>query len=227
MTVVVVRPEPGNAATIAELRAQGLAARALPFFAAQAIAWTPPAPEDVGALLFTSAQAVRLAGPGLAAFSDKPVVAVGPATAEAARAAGLTVALTGERDAAAVVEQARAAGLTRLLHLAGRDRVETGAMVRTVYAAEPVAVDRDAVRALAGTVVLLHSARAAARLAMLVDDAGVSRAAVAIVAISAKTAAAAGEGWAASRIAAAPRDAAMVAAARALTRTAATGISGA
>ena len=61
MAVVVVRPEPGHGATIASLRAEGMAARSLPFFATRAVAWTAPDPDAIDALLFTSAQGVRLA----------------------------------------------------------------------------------------------------------------------------------------------------------------------
>jgi uroporphyrinogen-III synthase len=227
VAVVVVRPEPGHGATIAALHAAGLDAMSLPLFAAHAVEWTPPEPETFDALLFTSAQGVRLAGSALDPLRHKPVIAVGPATAAAAREAGLSVVLTGTQDAASVVAQARLEGYARLLHLAGRDRVETGAMTRIVYAADPVGIAPDAIAALAGQIVLLHSARAAARLAELVEQAGLPRAAVALVAISAKTAAAAGPGWQAVVIATAPRDDAMVAAARALTAAAATGISGA
>lgn len=227
MAVVVVRPEPGHAATIAALHAAGLDAMSLPLFAAHAVEWTLPEPDMVDALLFTSAQGVRLAGSALDPLRHKPVIAVGPATAAAAREVGLSVVLTGTQDAASVVAQALTQGYTRLLHLAGRDRVETGAMTRIVYAADAVAVAPDAIAALAGQIVLLHSARAAARLAELVDQAGLPRAAVALVAISGRTAAAAGLGWRAVVIAEGPRDDAMVAAARALTGAAATGISGA
>ena len=69
---------------------------------------------------------MRLAGSALDPLRHKPVIAVGPATAAAAREAGLSVVLTGTQDAASVVAQARTQGYTRLLHLAGRDRVETG-----------------------------------------------------------------------------------------------------
>ena len=224
--MVVVRPKPGHAATIAALHAAGLDAMSLPLFAAHAVEWTPPEPETFDALLFTSAQGVRLAGSALDPLRHKPVIAVGPATAAAVREAGLSVVLTGTQDAASVVAQARLEGYARLLHLAGRDRVKTGVMTRIVYAADPVGIAPDAIAALAGQIVLLHSARAAARLAELVEQAGLSRAAIALVAISAKTAAA-GPGWQAVVIATAPRDDAMVAAARALTAAAATGISGA
>ncbi|MET4898463.1 uroporphyrinogen-III synthase [Sphingomonadaceae bacterium jetA1] len=226
MTIVVIRPQPGNDATIAALRAQGLPARALPFFETRPVAWTPPDPAMVDALLFTSAQGVMLAGPGLAKLADRPAVAVGPATAAAARSIGLSVVLEGKRDAAAVVAAARAIGLARLLHLAGRDRVATGAMERIVYAADPLPVTPDAIHDLRDCTVLLHSARAARHLAQSVDDHAVPRATIALVAISAKTAEAAGPGWRSIVTADAPRDDAMVAAARTLTRTAATGISG-
>ena len=56
MAVVVVRPEPGHAATIAALREAGLDAMSLPLFAAHAVEWTPPEPDTFDALLFTSAQ---------------------------------------------------------------------------------------------------------------------------------------------------------------------------
>lgn len=227
MGVVVVRPEPGHAATLAALAAQGLSARWLPFFKTHAVDWTPPDPASVDALLFTSAQGVRWAGPGLEPLRHRPVVAVGPATAAAAQAAGLSVILTGRRDVAVVVAEARDRGLARLLHLAGRERVAAGVMERIVYAADPVTVASPDITALAGEIVLLHSARAARRLADLVDRAAAPRATIAIVAISAKVAAAAGSGWRTTAIAEAPLDDAMVAAARALTRTAATGISGA
>ena len=86
MAIVVIRPEPGHAATIAALEDAGLAARSLPFFVARALDWTPPDPKTIDALLFTSAQGVRLAGPGLAGLAARPVIAVGPATAAAAAA---------------------------------------------------------------------------------------------------------------------------------------------
>lgn len=134
--------------------------------------------------------------------------------------------LTGDTDAAAVVATAHARGFERLLHLAGRDRVATGAMVRIVYAAEAVAIPLETVRSPPARS-SFSTRRAAARLAERVDAAGLARDTIALVAISAKTAAAAGNGWRAVALAEAPRDDAMIAAAQALTRTAATGISGA
>ena len=80
-----------------------------------------------------------------------------------------------------------------------------------VYASEPVPVAPAEVARLAGSVVLLHSARAASRLAELVDSAGLARDALALVAISPAVAQAAGGGWRALATAAVPRDDAMIA----------------
>ncbi|WP_374943113.1 uroporphyrinogen-III synthase [Sphingomonas sp.] len=162
--LAVLRPEPGNTATARRIEALGLTAIRLPLFAIRAVAWTPPDPAHYDALLLTSANAVRHAGTGLEAVHGLPVVAVGEATARAARAAGLTVETVGEGDAAAAI---RASAGKRLLHLAGHDRVDTGVDAITVYTAETVPVA--SVAMLAGSVALLHSARAARRLAELLQ----------------------------------------------------------
>lgn len=215
--VVVLRPEPGNAATIARLRAAGLGAVAQPVFAARALAWLPPDPAGYDALLATSAQAPRLAGKGLAALAHLPAVAVGEATAVAARAAGLTVAVTGSGDATAAIAQARARGFARLLHLAGRDRTASTAGVATVAVYESVQVRVPAIEP--GATVLLHSARAAEALAA----APVPRDTVMLVAISPPVLAAAGQGWRAGVAAERPDDASIIAAVRALDPRAHTG----
>ena len=175
--LAVLRPEPGNAATVARIEALGLRAIRLPLFAVRPLAWTPPDPASFDALLLTSANAVRHAGPGLASLAALPVVAVGEATARAARAAGLTVELIGTGDVAAVE---RASGRGRLLHLAGRDHIASGAVTVPVYAAETLSVAGMA--SLDGSVALLHSARAARRLRELLERDGI---ALRIAAISA------------------------------------------
>lgn len=204
--VAVLRPEPGNARTAALVVARGGHAIRLPLFAVTAMPWTSPDPARFDALVATSANAFRHGGDGLAALRDLPVWAVGRATARAATAAGFTVAGTGEADAAALV--ATIPPGRRLLHLAGRERIAIPrACAVTVYAADAVAIPPDAVAALAGGVALLHSARAATRLAALVarrDD-------IDLVAISPAVAAAAGDGWASVRVPPRPDDDALVA----------------
>lgn len=218
--VAVLRPEPGNAATIERLAAIGLTAIRLPLFDVAALDWQPPDPAAFDALMLTSANAVRCAGGGLAALAGLPVLAVGAATAEAARAAGLTVAQVGSGDAAALAAEAETRGIRRALLLAGRDRMlDTGGIVAraiAIYASDPLPVTAAALAALAGSVAMLHSTRAASRLAEMVDAAGSGRAVIRLAAISRPVAAAAGPRWAQVGVAATPTDAALVACAATL-----------
>ncbi len=201
--IAVLRPEPGNAATAARVEAAGCGVRRLPLFSVAAVDWAAPEPSDFDALLLTSANAVRHGGADLARLRSLPVAAVGEATARAARAAGFTVTLTGSGDAASV------AAITsgRLLHLAGREHhAVAGATTIVVYTAEPLPVD---VSSLAGTAAMLHSTRAASRLAALV--AGERRKSIALAALSPAIAAVAGDGWRYVIASELPRDEALVA----------------
>ncbi|MGJ3648467.1 uroporphyrinogen-III synthase [Sphingomonas sp. GlSt437] len=221
--IAVLRPEPGNSATARRIEALGLTAIRLPLFAVQPLAWQAPDARRFDAIIVTSANAVRHAGPALDRLRHLPTFAVGKATAEAAQTAGFSVALTGEGDAAALMAAAQRHGVTRGLHLSGRD-VSAGdggadgiiAERVAVYASEEVPIGRDELTALIGTVALLHSPRAGARLAALIDQAGIARATLDIAAISHAAADAAGHGWGAVAVADAPNDAALIATAQRL-----------
>lgn len=218
--VAVLRPEPGNAATAAAIEAAGLTAIRLPLFEIHAIDWTPADVTRFDALLLTSANAARHAGPGLAGLGSLPVHAVGGATAAAAREAGLEVVAVGDRDGAALVAAAAASGVRRALLLGGRDRALASdpiiAEAIAVYASDPIAVPVEALDQLAGSVVLLHSPRAARRVADLIDRAGIDRRTVRLAAISATAANAAGGDWERVATAASPDDATLIALARTL-----------
>lgn len=214
--IAVLRPEPGNAATVARVTAAGWQAIALPLFAVRALTWTAPDPLDFDAVLFTSANAARHGGAELVRLTHLPAFAVGENTARAARAAGFDVTTSGSGDAAAIVAQARARGHGRLLHLGGRERSIDVPGAIAVYASEPVPVASAEIARLAGSVVLLHSARAASRLIELVDSAGMARSALALVTISPAVAQAAGNGWRVLATATTPRDDAMIAVAGSL-----------
>lgn len=205
--LAVLRPQPGNAATVARIAALGLVAIPLPLFVVHALDWTVPELAEVDALLVTSANAIRHGGEGLAALKALPVVAVGAATALAARQAGFFVSATGE---AGVGDAIARAGPLRLLHLAGRDRAsDTGLPTLTVYASDSIDVDASV---LIDSIALVHSPRAAQRLAEIVPD----RRRIAITAISGAVAVAAGGGWRGVTVAESPTDAALIAAARTL-----------
>lgn len=208
--IAVLRPEPGNGRTADRLAALGATVIRRPLFVIVPVAWTPPDPADFDALVLTSVNAVRHADIAATPLSRLPVWAVGSATATAARAAGLRVVRTGEAGVAALTADR---GETRLLHLAGRERMAVpGVTAITVYAADPL-MDIDT-SALNGTVTMLHSARAARRLAELV--APIDRAAIRLAAIAPAVAGAAGHGWARVESAPHPRDLALVALATAL-----------
>ena len=191
---MVLRPAPGADRTIAGLTAAGLAATALPLFAVRPVAWAVP-PGDFDAVVLTSANAVRHAGAGIAALG-LPVLAVGPATAAAALGAGLTLAGTGEADVAALLAT-QVARYPRLLHLAGRERIDHPRLATTVtvYAVDPLPIEPGAAAVLAGSVALVHSPRAAIRLGAVMAAHGArSRRMTRLAALSAAVAAAAGGG---------------------------------
>lgn len=216
LKLAVLRPAPGNAATVARAAAAGFETVSLALFAVEPLAWEPSDPAQFDALILTSANAVRCGGAGLAGLRGLPVLAVGARTAAAARAAGFAVTETGADDATALVATATAHGVSRALHLGGRERTLTAggpiAAVRAVYANVAQAIDPADLLRLRGTTALLHSARAAQRLGALVDDAGLDRRDVAVAAFSPAVATAAGTGWADIAVAARPDDAALFAA---------------
>lgn len=214
MPLAVLRPGPGNTATAHAIAALGRRAIRLPLFRIVSLPWDAPPAAAHDALILTSANGVRQAGVALASYTALPVHAVGAATAAAARAAGLRVMATGDADGQALLDAAERAGVRRALLLTARDRaVERHPVlsaVRAVYASD--AIEGIDAAALAGSVALVHSRRAARRLAELVTDRGT----VAVAAIAPAVAAMLGDGWRAVTIADRPDDPAIVAAAAAL-----------
>ena len=215
--IAVLRPEPGNAATAAAIEALGRCAIRLPLFDIAPLAWDGPDPNGHDALVLTSANAVRHAGPALSRYAALPVHAVGAATAAAARAAGLKVVATGSGDGRALLDAAQAAGVRAALLLTARDRAVAShpavTAIEAVYASEGITPIDPA--PLAGSVALVHSPRAAKRLTAIVVD----RSHIAVAAISDAAATALGVGWRAVTVAERPDDAAVIAAAIALADT--------
>lgn len=211
LPLIVLRPEPGASATVARAAAAGLTAMAVPLFAAGPLPWVAPHPDNYDALLLTSANAPRFAGRQLERLRLLPSWCVGRATADAARNAGLAVAETGDGDAASLISRAASAGIRRMLWLAGAARtdivVPAGLKVdvETVYHAAPLPVDPAQLSGPA--VMLVHSKRAARRLAELVRE----RSGINLVAISPAVSAAAGDGWRRVEVASRPDDGEMVA----------------
>lgn len=214
LPLVVLRPEPGNAATVSAARALGLQAIPAPLFEMVAQRWNVPAASDFDALLLGSANAVRLGGDGLAGLRSVPVYAVGETTAASAAEAGFRVAAHGSGGLQKLLLLLAADGCRRVLRLAGAEKVEIdapgGVRITTVdvYHAEPLALIEGAQAALTeGAVALLHSAAAARRLGELCTHRGVT----ALACLGPRIAAAAGPGWKECRSAAQPTDRALLA----------------
>ncbi|MEO3389401.1 uroporphyrinogen-III synthase [Mesorhizobium sp. CAU 1741] len=124
--VLVTRPQPGADRSGEKLTARGFAPLILPLTEiVQSHPSTLPDPAHVDVVVLTSVNAVRHAPAALlAALADKPVIAVGDATAAAAEAAGFTAVRSVSGDA---VELARLAAAmlpagSRLLHVTGVHR---------------------------------------------------------------------------------------------------------
>lgn len=203
--LIVLRPEPGLAATLAAARAAGLAASGFASFVAEPRAWDCPDPAGFAGLLLASGTAARLAGPQLGRLRHLPVHAVGEATAAAARAAGMTVAGTGAGGIEALLAALPPA---RYLRLAGEEHValapEQGVETRVVYAMRPRPLPDPLAETLrGGGVVLLHSAAAARHFTGECERLAIDRGRVTLACLGPRIAAAAGVGW--QHVAHAPR----------------------
>jgi uroporphyrinogen-III synthase len=205
--VLVTRPHADS--TAVTLRARGHDVTLAPLMQFEAVAWQAEPPE---AIMLTSPQGARCAA--LAAAWRVPAYAVGAATAAAARAAGFGDVRDGGGTAQALVDRIAADGYARVQHLAGADR--TAVVVPEGLHIDVVIVYRAALVPLAAVPsadwVLLYSARTAAHFAHEIDRQGKPRRDVAIGVLSAAVAAAAGPGWRTLVVAAAPNEAALLAA---------------
>jgi uroporphyrinogen-III synthase len=214
----VFRPEPGASQTIERARALGLDVTALPLFELETMEWQAPNPREFDGLLLTSANAVNSAAERMEPLRSLPVYAVGEATALAAEVAGFGVARVGSGGIDRLLESVPADA--RLLHLCGEDRrpPETPQPITSVvvYRARalpaPVGLEH-----LPGQVAMVHSPRAAQRLAELVGES--DRGTVRLVAISPAAAEAAGAGWERIEAAREPTDSALLALAARLCET--------
>ena len=218
--LVIIRPDPGNAATSAAALALGLDARGFALFEVVTKSWEAVLPDRYDALLVGSANVFRHGGPGLAALRGLPVYAVGETTAAAALAAGFARVKTGTGAMQALLSELDH-DHHRLLRLTGRDRVSLtlpkGISMdeRVIYASQPRPLPAE-LEALLRTpaVIALHSAEAAQHLTAECVRRGIRRAPLRLAALSARIGAAAGDGWGDVATAAMPDDKALLALAR-------------
>jgi uroporphyrinogen-III synthase len=222
--LLIVRPEPGAAATAKRAVAEGWQGVISPIFAIEQVAWSAPDAARYDALIVTSANAVRQAGPVLIRYQSLPVYAVGGATARALKRAGFKTIRTGRGDVTALLALAAEDGVASALHLAGADHRDADHDAirldrHIVYRSAPLpALNRSAIDMLTrgGAIVLLHSGRAAQHFAELCDHHGILRSKVAVAGLSPVILDSAGAGWSATIAADTPDDLALLAAAASL-----------
>lgn len=222
--VFCIRPEPGWSATRAAGAEAGLAIGGMPLFAVEPVRWQSPDPARYDGLLIGSANVFRAGGPELAALAALPAHVVGEATADAARAAGFTVASCGEGYLQGVVDRLAADGARlRLLRLSGEERVLLD--LPPTVTVDEIALYRVAALPLlkslgdqlaGGGIVLLHSAAAARHFARECDRLALDRSRLALATYGPRISAAAGPGWQEVRHADRPAEAPLLALAAAM-----------
>jgi uroporphyrinogen-III synthase len=185
MAVLVTRPHPDSETTAEALRARGFEVLLAPMLRFEPVAFADDAEADYGAVIATSANALRAIEPQLAAsrLLRLPLFAVGEHTAAAARKAGFGKVLAAKGDAAGlrdlVLEGVRSKALKKasvLLYLAGADlaRDLTGELgergfsvvTQTTYRMIPVStLPREACDAFTANAIeaVLHYSRRSAR----------------------------------------------------------------
>jgi len=130
MSILVTRPHPDNEATAESLRARGHEVLFAPALKFEPVAFHDEGEAPYGAILVTSANAIRAVAPQLRDLGllELPLFAVGEHTAAAARDAGFVRVIVAGGDAASlrdkVMQSARDKVLKKkstLLYLAGAD----------------------------------------------------------------------------------------------------------
>lgn len=214
--LIIIRPEPGNAATVAMAKSMGLQAVGIPLQTVAPVEWTPPE-GDFDGLLAGSANVFRHGGAGLAELRDIPVYAVGEKTAEIAREHGFTVAASGAGGLQSVIDRILPTRSMRLLRLAGLNRVKLkipasiAMTVRAVYKLQDRNISSDQLDHFGKpTCVMLHSVSAAENFVRNCNDLDIDRKNISLAVIGPRVARDLGDGWAVVEMASTPNDAALL-----------------
>jgi uroporphyrinogen-III synthase len=215
--LIVVRPPPGCDASVAAAKALGLDAHGFPLFAVRPLSWDLPEADSFDAVLIGSGNALRHGGAAITALKGRPAYAVGEATAQACREAGLNVIATGAGGLQQVLTLLDP-GHSRLLRLAGAIRVPldpppgVSIVERVVYASDPLPMPAEMAEKLrVPTVIALHSAEAARHLREQCEARRIDRSHLSLATIGPRVADAAGPGWGTLGTAEAASEAALLA----------------
>lgn len=191
MAILITRPHPDSETTAAALRPRGFEVLLAPMLRFEPLPFVDDAEADYGAVIATSANALRAIDKQLAAsrLLKLPLFAVGEHTAAAARKAGFSNVLAAKGDATGlrdlVLQSAQLKKTAVLLYLAGADLARDlaselaecgfGVVTQTTYRMIPVTtLPREACEAFAANAVeaVLHYSRRSARAFMDAARAG-------------------------------------------------------
>jgi len=219
--LLILRPLPAASSTERKARDLGYETLVNPLFRIDPMRWTAPPANEYDAIMLTSANAIRCGGDNLADYVALPALVVGKATADAARSAGFDIAAIGDRGAQSLTDKLVELEFQRILRLAARvhTEIETEVLVdtRIVYEAMPLNLGKKAQTAIKnGSIVLLHSTKAAEKLMESIEHLQIDQGKSHIVAISETVAKAAGKSWKSTSVADVPTDDALLSAASAL-----------
>lgn len=201
MPLVAIRPEPGLSATLERARAMGLDVMGYPLSQAVPCEWSLPDVAGIDGLLVGSANAFHHGGSQLQSLRHLPVLAVGGATARAARDAGFTVEFQGQGGLQQVLDGLDAQP-RHLLRLSGEahialDRPDHIQLTEIVmYRVQYLGINTELEKFLRQEAcVMLHSAGMAEHLGDEFQRLGIPRGNTRLVALGPRIAAAAGTGW--------------------------------
>ncbi len=217
MRILVTRPLEENKSLASQLEARGHSVISSPMLTLQQTPFQAPG-EKAQAVVFTSRHAVAPSA-SIAAIRVLPAFCIGPATAEAAAAAGFTVVAQANGDRGTLIGEIARHRPKHILFMSGAD--ERGDIVSELAAAKVRATRSIVYRAALATtlseaaqaalaanaldIALLFSPRSATTFAKLSHDIpGFDRGKLAIACISDAAAQAAGGNWATVHVAAAP-----------------------
>lgn len=213
--ILAIRPEPGLTSTLEAARAMGLDIVGTPLFEIRPLDWDCLDPASIDALLIGSASAILHGGEQLGQLKEKPVYAVGQTTAATARDAGFDIAEIGSGGLQNVLDAVPEP--MRLLRIAGAEHVPLtppeDVSIETVIGYESVALplEHSAIEALGDqSIVLLHSAAAAAHFASECDRLHLNRGDLTPAVLGPRIADAVGAGWHSVHVSPHPSDSALL-----------------
>ncbi|MEP2990058.1 MAG: uroporphyrinogen-III synthase [Parasphingorhabdus sp.] len=215
LPLLILRPIEGAQSTAAKAQACDLNPIVDPLFEIKPLPWTAPPADQYDAIMFTSANAVKMADTKLQDYAHLPALVVGATTEREAEMAGFKVIQTGKSGVQSLVDMLPIKGFERILRLSGSEytAVQSDRTMDHIAVYESVCIglgERARLSLASGVVILIHSLRAAQSLVGEMEKWDIPRARNHIIAISPNVADATGKAWKSIDVAKQPTDEALL-----------------